>query len=149
MSEQERRQTEASSENITPDQARNLLASVPQRPRRTFSSTDHVVAAVVIVLSLASGLLASTGSPWWAIIPGLAALSLGSWRLSHRRERANEPRFPALMLLLSASFPTFLVLPIWWGIRHDQTAEFPEAFLLGGLSAAVALLIYLVLLIRR
>lgn len=149
MSDKEHHPAHGATDEITPDQARDLLASVPQPPRRAFTVADHTVAVSVILLALVSGLLATTGSPWWAIIPGIAALSLGSWRISHRRERANEPRFPALTLLFSASFPTFLIIPIWWGIRHDHTAEFPEAFLLGGLASAVALVIYLVLLIRR
>ncbi|MGO1536893.1 MAG: hypothetical protein ACTHWM_08290 [Yaniella sp.] len=153
--EESRLQSEEGSQNdtgsytlLTPERAQELLNSIPSRPRRRLSLRDHLWAIATIALSLASGLLALTGSPWWAILPGVAALIVADNWFSHRKRRTNEPRFGAVQIVF-ALFGVWLTLPIYRGIRFGDTAPFPEALILGGLAPAAWLVFYLWLLIRR
>ena len=133
---------------LTPEHARELLGSIPNRPRRRLALRDHLSAIATIALSLVSGLLALSGSPWWAIIPGVAALIVVDRWFAERKRRTNEPRFGAVQFVF-ALFGVWLTLPIYRGIRFDDTAPFPEALILGGLAPAAWLVFYLWLLIRR
>ncbi|MFJ3312869.1 MAG: hypothetical protein DI613_19740 [Kocuria rhizophila] len=142
-----RTQTEAD-DPVTPEQARELLASVPSRPRRRLGLQDHFSALATIALSLISGLLALSGHPWWAIPSAVVAVIVANHWHAGRRQRINEPRLGAVSWV-SVIFGVWLVLPIYRGIRFGDTAPFPEALLLGGLAPAAWLVFYLCLLIRR
>lgn len=99
-------------------------------------------------LSFASGVLALAGHPWWAILPAVAAVIVGSNWISGRRLRTNEPRLGPISLVAGV-FGAWLVLPIYRAIRFGETATFPEILVLAGLAPAVWLAYYLCLLIRR
>lgn len=132
---------------ITPDEARQLLAAVPQRPRRKLETRDHLVTAGIVLLSFTAGLLALSGHAWWATAPALgAALASHHW-VSRRLNQANEPRLRASAV--TTIFTVWLLLPIWRGIVHDETIPFPEALIFAGLAPAAWLMFYIVLLIRR
>ncbi|WP_313823470.1 hypothetical protein [Citricoccus sp.] len=134
--------------SVTPEQARDLLASVPRRPRRQLGPADHAFAVTIIVLSLASGLMALEGHPWWAVLPGIGALAaVYSW-LARRWHRVNEPRLGA-STIMSTVFTVWLLIPLWRGITRGETAPFPESLVLGGFASAAWLVYYVVLLIRR
>ncbi|MCC3267289.1 hypothetical protein [Arthrobacter gengyunqii] len=131
----------------TPDQARRLLSSIPKRPERQFAASDHVSTAATVACSLAAGLIALSGHPWWAIIPTLCALITSHRWIASRLSRPNEPR---LMLTIAISaFTVWLLIPVWRGITHGETIPFPEAFLFAGLAPASWLTFYIILLIRR
>lgn len=133
---------------LTPQRAQVLLDSVPARPRRQLGLRDHVSAIATAGLSLASGVLALSGHPWWAVLPAVAAVILGSSWMSGRRQRSNEPRLGPTSLV-AAVFGAWLVLPIYRAIRFGETAPFPDLLVLGGLAPAAWLAYYLWLLIRR
>ncbi len=134
--------------SVTPEQARELLASVPRKPRRQLTPVDHVCAVATIVLAFVAGLLALGGHPWWAALPATGALVVSHSWLSARQRRVNEPRLRAT-LLVSIAFTTWLLIPIWRGITRGETIPFPEAFLFAGLAPIAWLVFYLILLIRR
>lgn len=117
-------------------------------PRRTFGVRDHLCAFVTFVAALASGLLALSGHPWWAALSAMTAIIVASTWVSARQRRAHEPPLGATTLV-SAVFGAWLVLPIYRGIRHGETAPFPELLILGGLAPAAWLMFYAWLLIRR
>ena len=133
---------------VAPQQARVLLASVPERRRREVGARDHLGAAATILLSLAAGLVALAGQPWWALGPALGSLLAAHTWLHGRRARPNEPRLGANTIVL-AVFTVWLLLPIWRGITRGEEAPFPESLVLAGLAPVVWLGFYLVLLIRR
>lgn len=133
---------------ITPQLARELLASLPDRPKRRLGVRDHLCALSTIILSLLSGAIALAGAPWWAVLPALGALSISVFWLAGRRAQANEPRFTAMMVPTTA-FNTLLILPIWRGITRGDIAPFPESLILAGLAPVVWLVFYVILLIRR
>ena len=133
---------------LTPQQAKELLDSAPARPRRQLKMSDHVNATTTIILSLASGALALSGYPWWAIIPALGALVASSFWVTNRRSRPNEPRFK-ISTISTIVFATWLTLPIWRGITRGDTAPFPEAWILAGLAPIAWLVFYLILIVRR
>lgn len=135
-------------DSLTPQQAQALLDSVPARPRRRLGLRDHASAAATAGLSFASGVLALAGHPWWAILPAVAAVIVGSNWISGRRLRTNEPRLGPISLVAGV-FGAWLVLPIYRAIRFGETATFPEILVLAGLAPAVWLAYYLCLLIRR
>lgn len=135
-------------EPVTPQRARELLGSVPGRPRRRLRVRDHLSALFTAVLSLISGLLALSGHPWWALVPAVAAVVVADRWFSGRKRRADEPRLAAVTLV-SAVFGAWLFLPIYRGIRHGEIAPFPEMLVLGGLAPAAWLVFYAWLLIRR
>jgi hypothetical protein len=134
--------------SVTPEQARQLLASVPRRPRRRLTAVDHVCAVATIALAFVAGLLALGGHPWWAVLPAIGALVISHSWLSARRDRANEPRLRAT-LAVSIAFTTWLSIPIWRGVTRGETIPFPEAFLFASLAPIAWLVFYLILLIRR
>lgn len=135
---------------LTAEHARELLDSVPERPQRSLSARDHLSAAITVLSSLTSGLLALSGYPWWAVVPALiAALGAFHW-FSRRQGRPNEPRFGAISTALMPSiFTVWLILPVYRGIRYGDVAPFPEILVLAGLAPVVWLVFYLVLLVRR
>lgn len=135
-------------EPVSPQQAQELLDSVPERPRRHLGAGDHLSAAGTAALALASGLLALSGHPWWAILPAVATVVVADRWVSARKRRANEPRLGAVMLV-SAVFGAWLFVPIYRGIRHGELVPFPESLVLAGLAPAVWLVFYTWLLIRR
>lgn len=133
---------------LTPSHARNLLGSMPQRPRRHLELKDHLAAAGVIALSMAAGLVALAGRPWWAILPAVAALAAAGGWLASRKARVNEPRLGRHTVVIVV-FSVWLFLPIWRGITRGETIPFPEALIFAGLAPAAWLGFYLVLLLRR
>lgn len=133
---------------ITPKLARELLASLPNRPKRRLGLRDHLSGVSIIILSLLSGVIALAGAPWWAILPAVGALSISVMWFTGRRAQANEPRFTAAIIPTSV-FNTLLILPIWRGITSGDTAPFPESLILAGLAPAVWLVYYVILLVRR
>lgn len=147
---QRHRQNEEPGEQpaITKDRAQELLAMVPERPRRAFGWQDHLCTAVVSLAGLSSGMIALSGHPLWAMLPGLLALVVAGGWLATRSARANEPRFRGVVLPV-ALFTTWLTLPIWRGITRGDTAPFPEALIFASLGPAAWLVFYIVLLIRR
>ncbi|WP_156223012.1 hypothetical protein [Pseudactinotalea suaedae] len=140
--------SERSEDVVAPQQARDLLASVPKRRRREMSARDHLCAVATILLSLAAGLVALAGQPWWALVPALGALLVAHTWLDGRRSRPNEPRLGAHTIAV-ALFTVWLLLPIWRGVTRGDEAPFPESLVLAGLAPVVWLGFYLVLLIRR
>lgn len=135
-------------EPLTPEQARELLAAVPDRPRRRLGVRDHLSALATIGLSFLSGLLALSGHPWLAIPSALVAVIVASHWTSHRKQLINEPRLGPITVV-SALFSAWLVLPIYRAIRFGDAAPFPELLVLGGLAPAAWLGFYIWLLIRR
>lgn len=133
---------------MSPHQARELLDSVPSRPRRKLELRDHLNAATTIILSFASGVLALSGYPWWAVIPAAGALIASNFWVTNRRSRPNEPRLKA-STISTIAFATWLTLPIWRGITRGDTIPFPEAWIFAGLAPAAWLVFYLILVVRR
>lgn len=134
--------------HLAPEQARALLDSVPARPRRQLGLQDHLSALAAVVLSLASGVMALSGYALWAILPAGAAVAVGSSWIYSRRQRANEPQLGPIALVFGA-FGAGVGVPIYRAIRHGETVPFPESLVLGGLGAAVWLVYYLWLFVRR
>ena len=134
-------------QNITAIEAQRLLDSMPPRPRRVFDSRDHMSALATIVLSFASGILALSGFPWWAIPLTLGAIVTSNVWISKRLSQPNEPRLKGT--IISAAFAVWLLIPVWRGLMHGETIPFPEAFIFAGLAPAAWLVFYVVLLIRR
>lgn len=132
---------------LSTEDAQELLNSVPPRPRRHFSTLDHLSTATMIACSLASGLLALSGHPWLAIIPAAFALIASNLWLSRRLGRPNEPRLQANIAVVV--FTVWMIIPLWRGITRGDTAPFPESLILAGLAPAAWLVFYLILLIRR
>lgn len=120
---------------------------MPPRPRRIFSAGDHLSAIATIALSYASGLLALSGLPWWAIPPALGAIVTSNVWISERVGQPNEPRLKGTFI--SAAFAAWLLIPVWRGLVHGETVPFPEAFIFAGLAPAAWLVFYVMLLIRR
>lgn len=133
--------------SLSPQEAQRLLATAPARPPRRFEARDHLVTAATVGLALVAGLLAMSGNPWWAVIPGLGAAFTSHHWVSRRLGQANEPRLRASTV--TTVFTVWLLIPIWRGIRHEEIIPFPEAWLLAGLAPAAWLVFYIVLLIRR
>lgn len=134
-------------EIATPDEAQLLLASVPPRPRRQLEFIDHVSAAATILCSLAAGLVALSGHPWWAILPAVCALITSHVWMGKRLNRANEPRLKATTV--TVTFTVWLLIPVWRGIMRGETIPFPESLIFAGFAPAAWLVFYIVLLIRR
>lgn len=122
----------ASSGEVTRAQAVKLLASIPAPPKRQLKWRDRLFAAIAIVMGMFSGLLALSGHPWWAVIPGAAAIAASNFWITDRRARPNEPRIKA-GVIATIVFTTWLTLPIWRGITRGDTVPFPEAWTLAGL----------------
>lgn len=133
---------------VTRQQAVKLLASIPPPPKRELTLRDHLFAAIAIVMGMISGLLALSGHPWWAVIPGAAAIAASNFWIADRKARPNEPRIKA-GIIATIAFTTWLTLPIWRGITHGETVPFPEAWILAGLAPAAWLAFYLILFFRR
>lgn len=133
---------------ITGDQARELLSSVPPKPRREFRTADHLVVLLTAACSLASGVLALSGHGWVAIAPALAACLLAQHWFASRQSRVNEPRYWGGRNLV-IFFMVWLSVPIWRNLRHQETAPLPDALILAGLAPALWLAYYLYLLIKR
>ncbi|NUL49197.1 hypothetical protein F7P69_28965 [Cellulosimicrobium funkei] len=145
-----RRRSGTDEHRLAAQQARELLESIPSRPQRHLSARDHLCAAITVLSSLAAGLLALSGHPWWAVVPALAALAGAYSWFSGRQGRPNEPRFGgAAATLVPSVFTVWLALPIYRGIRYGDVAPFPEILVLAGLAPAAWLVFYLVLLVRR
>lgn len=143
------RRTGVDERPLTAQRARELLESVPRRPQRHLSARDHLCAAITVLTSLAAGLLALSGHPWWAVAPALvAAVAAHSW-FSGRQARPNEPRFGGVTTVVISVFTVWLALPIYRGIRYGDVAPFPEMLVLAGLAPVAWLVFYLVLLARR
>ncbi len=133
--------------DITAIEAQRLLELMPPRPRRVFSAGDHLSAIATIALSFASGLLALSGFPWWAIPLALGAIVTSNVWISKRLSQPNEPRLKGTFI--SAAFAAWLLIPVWRGLVHGETVPFPEALIFAGLAPAAWLVFYVVLLIRR
>lgn len=146
--EQHSPSTPQGNEPLTPQRARELLESVPARPRRHLGARDHLSVLATAVLALATGLLSLSGHPWWAIAPAVAAIIVADRWVSGRKQRVGEPRLGAVMLV-SAVFGAWLFVPIYRGIRHGEVIPFPEILILAGLAPAAWLVYYAWLLIRR
>ncbi len=128
-------------------EAQDLLAAMPQRPRRHLAVRDHLITGSIVLLSLAAGLLATSGHAWWALAPALAAALAAHHWVARRVSRANEPRLKASTV--TTVFTVWLLLPIWGGISRGDGAPFPESLLLAGLAPVAWLVFYAVLLVRR
>ncbi|MEV8144865.1 hypothetical protein [Specibacter sp. NPDC078709] len=133
---------------VTRQQAEKLLASIPAPPKRQLKLRDHLYAAAAVVTGLLSGLLAMSGHPWWALLPGAAAIAASNFWISDRKARPNEPRIKA-GLIATIAFTTWLMLPIWRGLTRGETVPFPEAWIIAGLAPAAWLAFYLLLFFRR
>ena len=128
-------------------EAKRLLDSVPQRPRRIFTARDHLSNAAAVILSFAAGLLTMAGHPWWATPLALTAIVIAHVWIKSRLDRPNGPRIKGIFV--AAAFTVWLLLPIWRGVVHGETIPFPEALIFAGLAPAAWLVLYIVLLIRR
>lgn len=133
---------------VTRQQAVNLLASIPAPPQRELILRDHLFASAAIVLGMLSGLLALSGYPWWALLPGAAAIAASNFWISDRKARPNEPRIKA-GIVATIAFTTWLMLPIWRGITRGETIPFPDVWVIAGLAPAAWLVFYLFLFFRR
>ncbi|TLP98607.1 hypothetical protein FEF26_04205 [Nesterenkonia salmonea] len=133
--------------DLTAGHARELLGSMPRRPRRRLGASDHIWVGTTAIFAMASGLVALAGNPWWAIIPGVTS-SIGAFTwLAHRQAQVNEPRLRAV--LVPSLFAVWLSLPIWRGITRGDTIPFPESLIFAGLAPAAWLGLYLWILLRR
>lgn len=132
---------------LSPEQARDLLGSIPRRPRRVFTSRDHISAAATAILSFAAGVIVLAGHPWWATPLALGAIIIAHGWIKSRLERPNEPRLKGVFV--ATAFTIWLLIPIWRGLVHGETVPFPEALIFAGLAPAAWLVLYLVLLLRR
>ena len=128
-------------------EAQDLLAAMPQRPRRQLTIRDHLITGGIVLLSLAAGLLAMGGHAWWALAPALGAVLAAHHWVARRLSRANEPRLRASTV--TTVFTVWLLLPIWGGISRGDGAPFPESLLFAGLAPVAWLAFYAVLLLRR
>lgn len=133
---------------MTPQRARQLLESVPERPRRHLAVRDHLSVLATVALAFVAGLLALSRHPWWAILPAVTAIVVADRWVSARKQRVGEPRLVAVTLV-SAVFGAWLTVPIYRGIRHGEVIPFPEILVLAGLAPAAWLVYYAWLLIRR
>ncbi|NDK30872.1 hypothetical protein [Nesterenkonia haasae] len=133
--------------NPTPEQARALLAAIPAQPKHELGVADHICVGATVILAMASGLIALTGHPWWAVIPAVASSTGAFAWIAHRQARVNEPRLRAV--LLPCLFAAWLSLPIWRGITRGETVPFPESMIFAGLAPAAWLGFYLWLQLRR
>lgn len=144
----EQHEDPADSAVVTRQQAVKLLASIPAPPKRQLKVRDHLYAATAIFMGMLSGLLALSGSPWWALLPAAAAIAASNFWFTERKARPNEPRIKAGSMATMA-FGIWLMLPVWRGITRGDTVPFPEAWILAGLAPAVWLAFYLFLFFRR